>query len=190
MVSYSTNQFRPGLKVLLDGEPCNIVKSEFFKPGKGQAFTKVKLRNLKTGRIWDRTCKNHETLEAAEVLSTTMEYLYNDGRMWHFMKTDGSYEQHAITPSALGDVRLWLREQDVCEVTLWENEPIEIIPPNFVDLEVVHTEQSIKKAAQSGSKPATLKTGVIIKVPLFVETGDVVRIDTRTREYQGRVKGV
>ena len=99
MATYSTNEFRPGIKVLLDGDPCSIVENEFVKPGKGQAFNRVRLRNLKTGRIWERTFKSGETLQAADVLDAEMEYLYTDGQFWHFMKTDGSFEQLAATNS-------------------------------------------------------------------------------------------
>jgi elongation factor P len=109
MASYSTNEFKSGLKVMLEGDPCNIVENEFVKPGKGQAFNRVRLKNLKTGRVWERTFKSGESLEGADVMEHDMEYLYADGQYWHFMKTDGSYEQLAADQAAVeGSIR-WLK---------------------------------------------------------------------------------
>ena len=190
LATYSTNEFRPGLRVLLEGDPCSILDSEFVKPGKGQAFTRVKLRNLKTGRVWERTFRSGDAIEAADVVEADMEYLYADGEFWHFMKTDGSYEQVAASAAAVGEGRNWLREQDVCHVTLWNGDPILVVPPNFVELAVTQTDPGMRgDTAQGGSKPATLATGAVVKVPLFVEVGDMLRIDTRTGEYVSRAKG-
>ena len=187
MASYSTNEFRSGLKVLLEGEPCTILVNEFVKPGKGQAFNRVKLRNLKSGRVWERTFKSGESIQAGDVLDLDMEYLYSDGEFFHFMKTDGSYEQLAASPAAMGDTKNWITEQDVCRVTLWNDEPISVAPPNFVELEVAETDPGLKgDTAQGGTKPATLSTGATIKVPLFVNTGDRLKIDTRSGEYVSR----
>ena len=189
MATYSTNEFRPGLKVLLEGDPCTILDNEFVKPGKGQAFTRVKFRNLKTGRVWDRTFRSGESIDAADVLETEMEFLYSDGELWHFMKTDGSYEQMAASAAVVGDGSQWLNGQEVCSVTLWNDDPIAVVPPNFVELAVTETDPGLRgDTAQGGTKPATLATGASIKVPLFVEIGDVLRIDTRTSEYVSRVK--
>ncbi|MDE0690744.1 MAG: elongation factor P [Gammaproteobacteria bacterium] len=189
MATYATNEFRPGLKVLLEGSPCSILENEFVKPGKGQAFSRVKFRNLNTGRVWERTFRSGETIEGADVLETDMEYLYNDGEFWHFMKTDGSYEQFEAAATAVGDARQWLKEQDVCSVTLWNDSPISVVPPNFVELEVAETDPGMRgDTAQGGNKPATLSTGAVIKVPLFIEIGEVLRIDTRTGEYVSRVR--
>lgn len=187
MANYSTNEFRSGLKVLLEGEPCSILENEFVKPGKGQAFNRVKFRNLKSGRVWERTFKSGESIEAADVLETDMEYLYCDGEFWHFMKTDDSYEQVAATAAAVGDAKDWLKEQDKCQVTLWNDDPIAIELPNFVELEVAETDPGLKgDTAQGGTKPATLSTGAVVKVPLFINIGEVLRIDTRTGEYVSR----
>ena len=103
MANYSTNEFKGGLKIMLDGEPCNILENEYVKPGKGQAFNRVKLRNLMTNRVWERTFKSGESLEAADVVEQDMEYLYTDGEFWHFMLTDGSFEQYAADAKAVGD---------------------------------------------------------------------------------------
>ena len=189
MASISTNEFRGGLKVMLDGDPCSILENEFVKPGKGQAFNRVRLRNLKPGRVWERTFKSGDSLESADVMEVDMEYLYTDGEFYTFMRTDGSFEQLQATAEAVGDARQWLKEQVVYLVTLWEDDPISVAPPNFIELEVVETDPGLKgDTAQGGTKPATLSTGAVVKVPLFVNTGDVLRVDTRTAEYQNRAK--
>ena len=189
MANYSTNEFKSGLKVMLEGDPCNIIENEFVKPGKGQAFNRVKLKNLRSGRVWERTFKSGETLESADVMEFEMEFLYSDGTYWHFMKTDGSFEQVASDKAALDGSEIWLNETDRVTVTLWNDNPILVTPPNFVELAVIETDPDLKgDTASGGSKPATLKTGAVIKVPLFVNIGEVVRVDTRTGEYQGRVK--
>ena len=118
MATYSTNEFRGGLKIMLDGDPCSIIENEFVKPGKGQAFNRVKIRNLKTGRVIERTFKSGESVEGADVMDTSLQYLYSDGEFWHFMDPN-SYEQIAADATAVGDASKWLKEQDLCEVTLW-----------------------------------------------------------------------
>ena len=187
MASYATNEFRAGLKVLLEGDPCAIQENEFVKPGKGQAFNRVKFRNLRTGRVWERTFKSGETIEAADVVETAMQYLYTDGEFYHFMHTDSSYEQVAASAAVIGDAANWITEQDVCQVTLWNGQPISVTVPNFVTLEVKETDPGLKgDTAQGGSKPATLATGAVVRVPLFINQGDKLKIDTRTGEYVGR----
>ena len=188
MASYATNEFKSGLKVLVDGEPCSILENEVVKPGKGQAFNRVKFRNLRNGRVWERTFKSGESIEAADVMEIDMEYLYADGEFWHFMKTDGSFEQVAADASAISEAKDWLKEQYVYQVILWNEAPISVSPPNFVELEVTETDPGLKgDTAQGGTKPATLSSGAVVKVPLFVNIGDVLRVDTRTGEYQNRV---
>jgi elongation factor P len=171
MATFSTSEFKNGLKVLIDGEPCSILENEVVKPGKGQAFNRVRMRNLKNGRVWERTYKSGESLEGADVMETDMQYLYSDGEFWHFMKTDDSFE-----------------EEDIYTIVLWNDAPISVTPQNFVELEVVDTDPGLKgDTAQGGTKPATLSSGAVVKVPLFVTIGDVLRVDTRTSEYQNRV---
>jgi elongation factor P len=188
MASYSTNEFRSGLKIMLDGDPCSIIENEFVKPGKGQAFNRVKIRNLKTGRVLDKTFKSGESVDAADVIDVDMQYLYSDGEFWHFMDPE-SFEQQAADASAVGDSYLWLKAQDHCEVTLYNGSPIGITPPNFVELEITDTDPGLKgDTAQGGTKPATLESGAVVKVPLFLEIGEQVRIDTRSGEYMSRVK--
>lgn len=188
MGTYSTNEFRSGMKVMLDGDPCSILDNEFVKPGKGQAFNRVKLRNLSTGRVWERTFKSGESLEAADVLDYDLEYLYNDGEFWHFMEPK-SFEQYQADAKAVGDASQWLKEQDVATVTLYNGAPLIVTPPTFVELEVTETDPGLKgDTAQGGSKPATLSTGAVVRVPLFMNIGDVIKVDTRTGEYQGRAQ--
>lgn len=186
MASYSTNEFRAGLKVMLDGDPCSIVENEFVKPGKGQAFNRVRLRNLKTGRVWERTFKSGESLDGADVADAEMEYLYTDGEFYHFMEPT-TFEQHQADVATVGDAALWLKEQDKVTVTLYNGNPLAVTPPNHVELEIIETDPGIRgDTAQGGTKPAKLTTGAVVKVPLFVSTGEVVRVDTRTGEYLGR----
>ncbi|MBV55641.1 MAG: elongation factor P [Gammaproteobacteria bacterium] len=188
MATYSTSEFKNGLKVLVDGEPCSILGNEIVKPGKGQAFNRVKFRNLMNGRVWERTYKSGESIEAADVMETNMEYLYTDGEFWHFMKTDDSYEQVAADATAIAEAKNWLKEQDLYTVILWNEAPISVTPQNFVELEVVDTDPGLKgDTAQGGTKPATLSSGAVVKVPLFVNIGDVLRVDTRNGEYQNRI---
>jgi elongation factor P len=187
MASYSTSEFKSGLKVLVDSEPCSIMENEMVKPGKGQAFNRVKFRNLMNGRVLERTYKSGESIEAADVMETEMEYLYEDGEFWYFMKTDGSFEQLAADENAIRDAKNWLKEQEQYQVITWNEAPISVTPPNFVELEVTDTDPGLKgDTAQGGTKPATLSSGAVVKVPLFVNIGDVLRVDTRTGEYQNR----
>ncbi len=188
MATYSTNEFKGGLKIMLDGDPCAIIENEFVKPGKGQAFNRVKIRNLKTGRVIERTFKSGETVEAADVMDTDMQFLYSDGEFWHFMHPE-TYEQVAAGAAAVGDAAKWLKEQDMCGITLWNGEPISVTPPNFVLLKVVETDPGVRgDTSGGGGKPATLETGAVVRVPLFIDIGEVVKVDTRTGEYVGRAK--
>jgi elongation factor P len=165
-----------------------IVENEFVKPGKGQAFSRVRIRNLKTGRTVDKTFKSGETLPAADVVDTDMQYLYNDGEFWHFMVPD-TFEQYGADQHAVADAKDWLKEQDVCQVTLWNNVPLLVAPPNFVELEIIETDPGVRgDTASGGVKPAKLTTGAVVRVPLFVERGETIRVDTRSGEYVSRVK--
>jgi len=186
MATYSTNQFKNGLKIILDGDPCSITENIVVKPGKGQAFNRIKARNLKTGRVLERTFKSTESVDAADVDEMNVEYLYSDGEYWHFMEPT-SYEQYAANAVAVGDAAKWIKGQEVCSMVLWNGEPISITPPNFVELAVAQTDPGLKgDTAQGTTKPATLETGTEVKVPLFVDQGDILKIDTRTGEYVSR----
>ncbi len=186
MGNVSSGQFKTGMKVMIDGDPCNMVEVEFVKPGKGQAFTRVRLRNLMTGRIWERTFKSNESAETADVMDRDMEYLYSDGEMWHFMEPS-TFEQYAADENAVAESAQWLKEGDKVMITLFNDNPIAVTPPNFVELEVTETDPGLKgDTAQGGSKPATLSTGAVVRVPLFINQGEVLKIDTRTGEYVSR----
>lgn len=188
MASFSTNEFRSGMKIMQDGEPCVIIENEFVKPGKGQAFNRVKIRKLISGKVLEKTFKSGDSVEAADVMDITLTYLYNDGEFWHFMNNE-TFEQLAADAKAVGDNAKWLVEQAECIVTLWNGGPISVTPPNFVELEITETDPGLKgDTAGTGGKPATLTTGAVVKVPLFVQIGEVVKVDTRSGEYVSRVK--
>jgi len=188
MASYNTSEFRSGLKLLIDGDPCAIVENEFVKPGKGQAFNRVRIRNLKTGRVVDRTYKSGESVEAADVVEYQMQYLYNDGDEWHFMDPQ-SFEQYIAGEAAVADAKNWLKEEDVCSITLWNGSPLLVEAPNFVELKIVETDPGLKgDTAQGGIKPALLETGASVRVPLFIEEGEIIRVNTKLGEYVSRVK--
>ena len=188
MATYSTSEFKGGLKIMLDGDPCSIIENEFVKPGKGQAFSRVKIRNLKTGRMIERTFKSSDSVEAADVMEIQLQYLYNDGEFWCFMDPD-SFEQHNADAKAVGDSEKWLKEQDMCTITLWNGTPLSVEAPNFVILTIEETDPGLKgDTSGGGGKPATLETGAVVRVPLFVQTGEAIKVDTRTGQYVSRAK--
>lgn len=188
MASISTNQFKPGLKLLFDGDPYAIVENEFVKPGKGQAFNRIKLKNLKTGRVIEKTLKSGESVEGADVVEVELQYLYSDGTEWHFMNTE-TFEQITASQAAMGDAVKWLKGEEICEITLWNAAPLSVTPPNFAVLRIAQTDPGVRgDTASGGTKPATLETGAMVKVPLFIEEGELLKIDTRTGEYVSRAK--
>jgi len=188
MGNYSTNEFKSGLRILLDGDPYSIVENEMVKPGKGQAFNRVKVRNLKTGRTIERTFKSGDTVEAADVSDTEMQYLYADGDFWHFMVPE-NFEQYAIGKNVIGDNTQWLKDGTVCIVTLWNNVAIVVTPPAHIELKVVETDPGVRgDTATGGQKPAKLETGAVVRVPLFINEGEFIKVDTRTAEYISRAK--
>ncbi|MCH9698078.1 MAG: elongation factor P [Gammaproteobacteria bacterium] len=188
MATYSTNEFKGGLKIMLDNDPYNIIENEFVKPGKGQAFNRVKVRNLKNGRVIERTFKSGESVEAADVMETEMQYLFSDGSSYTFMHPE-TFEQYIADEAATESAAKWLKEQDVCVVTLWNDVPLSVAPPNFVELKIVETDPGLRgDTSGGGGKPATLETGAVVRVPLFVQEDEVIKVDTRTEEYVSRVK--
>ena len=188
MAVYSTSEFKTGLKVMLDNDPCAIIENEFVKPGKGQAFNRVKIRNLKTGRVIERTFKSGESLEGADVVEVAMQYLYNDGEFRHFMVPD-TFEQYQADEKIVGDTSKWLKDQDSCTVMLWNDAPLAVTPANFVELSITETDPGVRgDTSGGGGKPAKLETGAVVRVPLFVQIGEVIKVDTRTGEYISRVK--
>ncbi len=189
MPVYSSSDFKPGLKILIDGDPYTILESQFSKPGKGQAFNKLRIRNLKNGKVLEKTVKIGVNLEQADVTVREMQYLYSDGHQWHFMDVK-SFEQITASLEAIQDSKQWLKEDYTCSVTLWNNQIILVEPPNFIETRVTKTDPGLKgDTAQGGVKPAQIETGANIKVPLFIDQGELIKVDTRTGQYVSRVKG-
>jgi elongation factor P len=185
---YDTSDIRKNLKIVMDGQPFNVVEFQFVKPGKGQAFTRTKLKNMISGAVLEKTFKTGEKLQKAELEERQMQYLYPDGDSYVFMDT-GNYEQLHMTEEQLGDTPSYLQDNMMVDVLFWEERPIGVTPPTFVELEVVETEPGFKGDTSSNTtKPATLSTGTVVNVPLFVNQGDLLKIDTRTGSYVERVK--
>ena len=188
MASVGMNDFKKGQKILVESDPCNVLECEFVKPGKGQAFTRIKVRNLKTGRVIERTVKAGETFVLADIVDVEMTYLYFDGELWHFMVPD-TFEQYAVDSNAIEEAKIWIKEQDLCVVTLWNNQPLSVLPPNFVTLKITETDPGVRgDTSGGGGKPAILETGAVVRVPLFVQTEEMVKVDTRTGEYVSRAR--
>ncbi|MFA7633836.1 MAG: elongation factor P [Thiohalomonadaceae bacterium] len=188
MATYSTNEFKPGLKIMLDGDPYSILENEFVKPGKGQAFNRVKMRNLKTNRVLDRNFKSGETVEGADIMDVELQYPYSDESQWYFMDPN-SFEQIGADKAAVEEALPWIKEQEMCTVMLYNGIPLSVTPPNFVQLKIVETDPGLRGDTSSGGgKPAKLETGAVVRVPLFITEGEVIRVDTRTGEYVSRVK--
>ena len=155
---------------------------------RGQAFNRVKLKKLVSGKTIEKTFKSGESFEGADVMDMELSYLYTDGEFWHFMNNE-SFEQIAADDKAVGDAVKWLVENDSCTITLWNGTPIAVTPPNFVELAITETDPGLKgDTAGTGGKPATLSTGAVVRVPLFVQTGEVVKVDTRSGEYASRAQ--
>ncbi|AEO07854.1 elongation factor P [Buchnera aphidicola] len=184
-----SNNFRVGSKIIFEKEPCLIESSEFVKPGKGQAFVRVKIRKLLTKQLIEKTFKSTDYLEVADIKEYTLSYLYNDGLFWYFINND-TFEELPVEKSIIGVNKKWLLEQDTCTITLWNNEPISVVPNNFVNLKVIHVQATLKGDTVNtrNIKLATLITGAIVKVPLFIEIGELIKIDTRSGQYISRVK--
>jgi elongation factor P len=188
MATYNTNQFKPGIKIMVDGDPCNILENDFVKPGKGQAFNRVKYRNLRTGRVNEKNIRSGETFDAADVVEQNMQYLYKDGDGWHFMDP-ATYEQYIASEAAMEEAEKWVKEEDMCAVMLYNGLPIAVTAPNFVNLKVAETDPGLRgDTSGGGSKAAKLETGAVIRVPLFINVGEVLKVDTRTGVYVSRAK--
>ena len=188
MASYNTSNIKNGLKVIINNDPYEIIENSFHKPGKGQAFSKIKLKNLINGRVNEKTLKIGDSLDSADVQSSVMQYLYNDDSNYYFMDLE-SFEQIPIDKAILSSGKEWLKGEEECIVTFFNNNPIGVELPIFVELLVEHTEPGLKGDTTSkATKPATLETGVLIQVPLFINQNDVIKIDTRSKEYVSRVK--
>ncbi|MFO0681164.1 MAG: elongation factor P [Sandaracinus sp.] len=185
---YDTSDIRKNLKIILDGAPCVVVDFQFVKPGKGQAFTRTKLRNMLTGNILERTFKQGEKFEKADMEERQQQFLYPEGDKFVFMDTK-SYDQLYLSGDQLGDARVFIQDGMMVDVLFWNERPIGVTPPTFVELKVVETEPGFKGDTSTNTlKPAKMETGATVGVPLFVNEGDMIRIDTRTGEYVERVK--
>ncbi|HXH01029.1 MAG TPA: elongation factor P [Xanthomonadaceae bacterium] len=188
MASYGMNDVKTGQKILVNNEPCIITETEYVKPGKGQAFTRIKYRFIKSGRVVELTMKATDVLEAADVVDTDMQFLYADGEHWHFMQPD-TFEQVQANKTGVGDAAKFLKGEEACVVTLWNGSPIAVQPPNFVELKIVQTDPGVRgDTSGGGGKPATLETGAVVRVPLFVNQDELIKVDTRSGEYVSRVK--
>ncbi|MBW2238345.1 MAG: elongation factor P [Deltaproteobacteria bacterium] len=185
---YDSRDLRKGLKIEIDGAPYVVVQFQFTKPGKGKAYYKCKLKNMVSGAQFDRTFRSSDKFNEANLEEHEMEYLYSDGEQYCFMNTS-NYEQEFLDKDQVGEAVDFLKENTVCNVLFFEEKPIGISLPIFVNLKVVKSDPWVKGDTASGdTKPATLETGYAIQVPPFVEEGELVRIDTRTGEYVERVK--
>ena len=181
----STAEFRKGLKIELDGQPYNIVDFQHVKPGKGGAFVRTKLKHLRLGRVVDKNFRAGEKVGLVDYEQRSMQYLYKDDN-FHFMNLE-NYEQIALNPEVVGEAANWLKETMEVDVFIINGDPAGVDVPNFVELEVVKTDPGLRgDTASGGSKPATLETGAVVQVPLFIDQGEVLRIDTRTGAYMER----
>jgi len=188
MSEYGLNEIRGGMKLIIDGDPCVVVDNEFVKPGKGQAFNRLRYRNLKNGRVIERTYKAGDSIKAADVAEIDAQFLYSDGAEWHFMSSE-TYEQYAVHETEVADAKIWLKEQGECKITLWNGTPILVVPSTFVNLKIVETDPGVRgDTSGGGGKPAKLESGAVVRVPLFVQEGEIIKVDTRTGEYVARSK--
>ena len=188
MSSYNTSEFRSGLKILLDNDPYTIVENEFVKPGKGQAFNRVRIKNLRTGRVIDETWNSGERIAEVRLERQAVQFLYAAGVDYHFMNTE-SFDQLMIPKERMGDAVAFLKDGTTLDLVMREHEIVTIEFPQMVELEVVETEPGIRgDTAGTGGKTAKLETGAVVRVPLFIEVGEKLKLDTRTGEYVGRVK--
>lgn len=186
-MAISTADFKNGKAILIDGKPNVIIEFQHVKPGKGGAFVRTKVRDIRTGRVNDLTFRSGEKFEEVRMETKAMQYLYHDGEDYHFMD-NSSYEQIALNAKTVGEAAHWLKENDTATLQYAGEELIGVEAPMFVELEVTDTEPGFKGDTVGGStKAATLETGAVVQVPMFVDNGDVVRIDTRDGRYITRV---
>ncbi len=184
----STAEFRNGARLELEGEPYYIVEFQHVKPGKGGAFVRTKLKSYKTGNILDRTFRSGERFQEPNLEEREMQFLYAAGNSYTFMDTE-SFEQFTYDKKELGDNADLLKENMIAKILVYEHQPIAVELPIFIELKVVDAEPGVRgDTASGGSKPAVVETGATIKVPLYLEVGEVIKIDTRTREYVERVR--
>ncbi len=182
----STADFRKGLRIVFDGAPYTIIDFQHVKPGKGGAFVRTKLKHMRQGRVIDNTFRSGEKVELVDFEDKHMQFLYKDDR-FHFMDTE-TYDQVSLSEDEVGDAALYLKDNTEVEMLYIDGAPVSIELPNFIELSVARTDPGLRgDTAQGGTKPATLETGAVLQVPLFLNEGDIVKVDTRTGEYLGRV---
>src|SRR3989440_4663766 len=182
----STAEFRKGLRIVFDGEPYTIVDFQHVKPGKGGAFVRTKLKHMRQGKVVDNTFRAGEKVQLVDYEEKHMQFLYKDER-YNFMDME-SYEQISLSGDEVGDAREYLKENIEVDVLFINGSPATVELPNFVELAIAKTDPGVRgDTAQGGNKPATLETGAVVQVPLFLNEGDVVKVDTRSGEYLGRV---
>jgi elongation factor P len=187
--TYDTSDLRKGLKILIDGQPYIVVEAQFVKPGKGAAFTRTKMKNLLTGGVIERNIRSGEKMEGADVEDLEMTFLYKEGDDFVFMDKK-SYDQTHVRAEVVDESWQWMKDNLDCTVTFYNQRPISVSPPNFVELRIVKSDPGVRgDTATNVTKPATLETGAVVQVPLFINEGEMIRIDTRTAEYMERVKG-
>ena len=183
----STADFRNGMVVILDTVLMELVEFQHVKPGKGSAFVRTRLKNVMTGRVIDKTFRSGERMEEARLEEQTWQYLYNDGTLYHFMHPE-SYEQTEVGLDVVGDTKNWLKENEKALLLFYEGKVLKVAVPLNVVLEITTCDPGVQgDRASGGTKPATLETGVGIQVPLFLNEGDTIKVDTRTGEYLERV---
>ena len=187
MARYGMNEIRKGTKILVDGDPCVVEDADFLKPGKAQPTSRLTCLNLRTRRKLAVVVKRADTFEAADVVERTLQYLHRSGPDWHFANP-ATHEAIVANEAAVGAAAQWLKGSETCEVTLWNDTPVAVAAPNFVELLVRETDPGQRgNTSGGGSKPATLETGAVVRVPLFVQIGDTLRIDTRSGGYVKRL---
>lgn len=188
MATISTADFKNGMGLKINGKYYTIVEFQHVKPGKGGAFVRYKIRDLKSGRVIDQTCNAGTKFENVQLITKEMQYLYNDGDSFYFMDNE-TYEQIPISKDTLGDDFRFVKENENVKVLSYKGSVFAVEPPLFVELEITETEPGVKgNTATNVLKPATVETGAVVKVPIFIEQGERIQIDTRTGEYLGRSK--
>ena len=188
MVNYNTSDFRKGIRVQIDGEPYKMVECNFVKPGKGNALYKCKLKNLIRGNVLDRTYRGGESLESADVEETDAQFSYRQGDKFVF-RDNATYEQYELSTEQVDDAWKFIKEGMICQMTIYNGQPITMTPPNHVELAIEYCEPGAKgDTATKVTKTAKMETGAEIIVPAFVNMGEVIKVDTRTSEYVERVK--
>lgn len=188
MAQVSTNEFKTGMKIEVDGDPYTIVGAEFVKPGKGQAFTRTKLKHLLSGRVVEKTFKSGEKFELADVEEKTMRMVYREQEQAVFMD-DANFDQLSVPLSVIGDRERWLKEDEVYDIIFYRGAPVDFTPPTFMELLITETAPGVRGDTASGRvlKPAVLETGAKVQIPIFIDEGEKIKVDTRTGDYVSRV---